>query len=150
MAIAEFDIETPATPEQIRTAMLDFTERRPELWPGLAAKYYEVLSVGEAEAEIKEGTGFPWNVWAREHYDFSDPNTIEWTVQESNFCTAGSGVKISVAPSGSGSLVHVVWRREPTTLKGRIIIGMGGRNNGKLISKFIKQGLDNLPSKLPA
>ena len=152
MPTASFDVESPATPEQIREAMLDFTERRPKLWPGLAAKYFEVYSVGETTADIREGTGFPFNVWAKEHYDWSEPDTFAWTVQESNFCAPQtSGVVMKVAPrEGGGSIVHIDWRREPTSLKGKMIIPLIARNNGTRLHGFIKQGLDALPKNLAA
>jgi hypothetical protein len=31
----EFDLETTASPEKVRTALIDFSERRPQLWPGI-------------------------------------------------------------------------------------------------------------------
>ena len=30
-----FDLHTDAPPEAVRAALLDFSERRPERWPGL-------------------------------------------------------------------------------------------------------------------
>jgi len=35
VARIELDIRTDARPEANRAALLDFSERRPELWPGL-------------------------------------------------------------------------------------------------------------------
>jgi hypothetical protein len=43
----QFDIRSKASPDAIRAALLDFSERRPELWPGLPADQYEVYEVGD-------------------------------------------------------------------------------------------------------
>ena len=51
----EFDLRSPASPEAVRAALLDFSERRPELWPGLPAGSYEVYEVGDTWAEVREG-----------------------------------------------------------------------------------------------
>jgi len=55
MARIEFDIPSRASPETVRAALLDFSPRRPELWPGLPPDQYEVYEVGDTWAEIREG-----------------------------------------------------------------------------------------------
>lgn len=55
VASFEFDIRTEPPPEAIRAALLDFSERRPQLWPGLPPEQYEVYEVGDTWAEIREG-----------------------------------------------------------------------------------------------
>jgi hypothetical protein len=78
-------MRTSLAPEHLMGAMLDFTERRPDLWPGLAPKFYQVYEVGDTFAVIREGTaGPPFSVWARERYDWSTPWRVSWTVEESN------------------------------------------------------------------
>ena len=84
-------VETTLSPEALRDALIDFSDRRPDIWPGLSRELYEVYSVGETTADVKEGNKSPLGpFWAREHYDWSDPDTVRWTVQESNFCAPGS------------------------------------------------------------
>src|SRR4051812_10895707 len=116
MPHVELDIETLVPPEQVRSALLDFSPDRPKVWPGIEPSLYEVYWVGETTAEIREGNKVPGGVvWAREHYDWSDPETVTWTVVDSNFCTPGSVVAASIRPTPSGgSRVHVDWRRTPT------------------------------------
>ena len=88
MARFEFDLSSEASPEAVRTALLDFTARRPELWPGLPADQYEVYEVGDMWAEIREGYRGP--IWWRERYDWSVPGTIQWAAVESGFGAPGS------------------------------------------------------------
>jgi hypothetical protein len=50
----DFELRSRASPEAVRTALLDFSERRPELWPGLPADQYESYEVGDTWAEIRD------------------------------------------------------------------------------------------------
>jgi hypothetical protein len=40
----EFDLETTASPEKVRTALIDFSERRPQLWSGIEPTLNEVYT----------------------------------------------------------------------------------------------------------
>lgn len=144
MPKVHFDIASSLPPEKIMGAMLDFSDRRPDIWPGLARKFYEVYEVGETTATIREGSGAPFNVWAREHYDWGTPWRVSWTVEESNFCAPGNGVVMTVEPRPDGSNVHIDWERTPTSIKGKIIIPMVASNGGKRLQGFIKKGFDGL------
>jgi hypothetical protein len=146
MPRVEFDMETRLPPDKVQAAMVDFSERRPEIWPGIEPSLYEVYSVGEKEAEIKEGTKMPGaTIWAREHYDWSIPGTVTWTVRESNFCAPGSYVSATVSPKGDGgSRIHVTWERTPTSFIGRVATMLIKATNGKPIAASIKKALDKL------
>jgi polyketide cyclase/dehydrase/lipid transport protein len=146
MPKVELDLETSVSPERVKAALLDFSERRPEIWKSIEPTLYEVYSVGETSADIKEGSKFPGSVfWAKEHYDWSTPGLVTWTVRESNFCTPGSFVSaaISARPSG-GSRIHVTWNRTPTTFGGRMAAFMIKATKGKPIRASIEGGLKKL------
>ena len=136
----QLDVETTAEPEHIRAALLDFSDHRPDIWPGLTRDLYEVYSVGETTAEIKEGSRLPvMTAWAKEHYDWSDPATIRWTVVESNFCTPGSYVAATIRPrDGGGSRVHVEWERTGTTFSGKLACRLMVLTKGSLIKKSLR------------
>src|SRR5438093_8449049 len=119
MGHVELDIDTDVAPDRIRAALIDFTERRPTLWPGLNRKEFVVYQVGDTWAVVREGNGGP--VWARERYDWSRPDNVTWTVEESGFCQPGSFVSVDVAPRDVGSRIHVTWERNPKALLGAII-----------------------------
>ncbi|MGA9596483.1 MAG: hypothetical protein WBV06_10020 [Acidimicrobiia bacterium] len=125
----EVDVESNVAPELIRRALLDFSDRRPELWPQLDPKTYQVHWVDETRAEITEGSPLP-RVWSREHYDWSHPTTITWTAVESNFCRPGSHISMDITPNGTGdSRVAVRWDRTAANLRGRInlaVVALGG------------------------
>src|SRR5207245_3743459 len=113
----EFDTDTSLTPDQVVGMLTDFSEQRPEVWPGLWEGAYHVYSVGDKTAEVREGNKSP-NVWARERYDWSKPGTVHWEVLESNFSKPGSFVQVDLAPRGGGSKLHVTWNRNPSSLMG--------------------------------
>jgi hypothetical protein len=151
MPRVELDIDTPLSPERVISTLTDFSERRPEIWPGLHPSLYEVHSLGETWAEVKEGSRLPgMTVWAIEHYDWSVPDTVTWTVKESNFCAPGSSVSAQVEPGpGGGSRIHVTWNRTGVGFKGRMIVGMIKLSSGKPVAASIKAGLDKMREQQP-
>jgi hypothetical protein len=145
MAHVELNLETPLSPERVISALTDFSERRPEIWPGLHPSLYEVRSLGDTWAEVKEGSQLPrMTVWAVEHYDWSVPDTVTWTVRESNFCAPGSSVSAQVRLGPGGSRIHVMWNRTGVRFKGRMIVGMVKLSGGKPVAASIKAGLDKM------
>ena len=142
----ELDVETTVPPEQVRAALLDFSPRRPDVWPSIEPTLYEVIEVADTHAVVREGSRMPGgNMWARERYDWSDPQVVTWTVQESNFCTPGSYVSaaIAAAPDG-GSRVHIVWNRTPTSIAGRIAASVIRLTGGKPVAGSFRRGMARL------
>ena len=153
MAKVEFDVETSLEPERVMEALLDFSERRPEIWSDLAPEFYEVHSVEENTAEVKEGSILPGiKIWAVEQYswkrstDYSvEPGVVSWKALECNFCEPGGGMEVTIASNGSGgSKVHATWQRVPTTFVGRMLIGAVVLSRGGVISWGMKKTLDGL------
>lgn len=145
MPQVEMDLETTLPPERVIAALTDFSERRPELWPGLSRDWYKVYSVGETTAEVREGTGGKRSpVWARERYDWSTPGVVTWTVVESPFSKPGSFVSARVdSKEGGGSTIHLTWNREGKGPYG-IIIWLIALTKGRPVAASIKKALRNL------
>ncbi|MEA2517301.1 MAG: hypothetical protein QOG16_1139 [Actinomycetota bacterium] len=143
--------ESTLSPDQVVAALIDFSERRPQMWTGITPSYYEVYSVGENEAHVREGTKQgPLEVWAKEHYEWK-PGWVRWTVEEANFCTPGSYVEATITERpGGGSKIHTVWERTPTTFMSRIIFGMMKLTGGKPIESSMRKGLANYERELSA
>jgi hypothetical protein len=146
MPKVEIDVETSLPPERVRGALLDFSDRRPEIWTGIDPGQYQVYSVGETSAEIREGTKLPGTkVWAKEHYDWSDPSRIRWTVEESNFSAPGSYVEATLSPRGdSGTRIHIEWNRTPTSFPGRLATWMIVMTKGKPIASSFEKAMRRL------
>jgi len=132
--------------EKVISMLTDFSKQRPQVWPGLWEGAYEVYSVGETSADVKEGSKLPGMiVWAKEHYDWSDPNAVRWTAVESNFCAAGSHVAVTLHPrEGGGTRLHVEWERTGTTVPGKLMVGMIKLSNGRPVAASIKKALAKL------
>jgi hypothetical protein len=141
-------VETTLPPEKVRQALLDFSKRRPEIWPGITPSLYEVYTVAATSAEVREGTRLPFGtVWARERYDWSDANTIRWTVIESNFSTPGSFVSATLEPNDDGTRVKIHWEREGTSLFHKLMMRMMVATKGKPVAKSFQKGLRKLENQ---
>ncbi|WP_280303428.1 hypothetical protein [Nocardia neocaledoniensis] len=116
----EFDVHTAASPAQVVELLTDFSANRPNRWPALSARSYEVYSVGDTEAVVLEGQDFP-KIYATWHYDWSVPGTVRMTVTESPYLAAGSFhvVTATAAPDG-GSDVHGIWDNTARNLAARV------------------------------
>ena len=136
----EFDLSSQASPEAVRAALLDFTARRPDMWPGLPAESYEVYEVGDTWAEIREGYHGP--IWWRERYDWSVPGTIQWAAVDSGFGTPGSYVVWRIEPTeDGGSAHHVIWDRRGKTVFGKLFMGLMALTRGFFIRRSLEMGL---------
>jgi hypothetical protein len=146
MPKVELDVETSVSPEDVRAALLDFSDRRPEIWPGIEPSLYEVYTVGDTFAEVQEGSKMPGTrIWAKERYDWSAGELITWTVQESNFCAPGSYVSAAIAPRGDGgSRIHVIWNRTPTSMVGRLATALIVLTRGKPIAASFRMAMAKL------
>jgi hypothetical protein len=104
-----FEVTTTASPEQVREALTDFTDRRLQIWSRtLDPKTYEVRATGDTWAVARESTaGSPF--WVVSRYDWSDPTVVRWTVEDCSW--GGSGVgSVRISPrDGGGSRVQAEW-----------------------------------------
>ena len=140
MTHIEFDIRTDARPEAVRAALLDFSEKRPEVWPGLPADQYEVYEIGDTWAEIREG--YRWRIWVRERYDWSVPDRVRFDLVDSGFATPGGYVVVDIQPAeGSGSMLHVTWERQGKGVFGNLFVGMIGLTRGAPVRRSFEMGL---------
>ncbi len=109
MSAVRFEVTTLASPEQVRQALTEFTDRRTQIWNRtLDPKAYEVRALGDTWAVARESTaGSPF--WVVSRYDWADPTVLRMTVQEASWGGSGTG-SVRVAPlNGGGSRVHAQW-----------------------------------------
>lgn len=140
MARIEFDIRADAPPDAVREALLDFSERRPERWPGLPPDQYEVYGVGETWAEIREG--YRGRIWVRERYDWSVPGKVRFTAVDSGFAKPGSYVVVDIEPAGTGgSTLHIIWVRWGKGVFGTLFVGLMVLTRGAAIRRSFEMGL---------
>jgi hypothetical protein len=140
----DFDFHTRATPDEVVGLLTDFSPDRPKHWPALSERWYEVYDVGESSADVREGQDRP-PLWAKEHYDWSTPGTVTWTVTESSDLAPGSFVSVRVsAGAGGGSDVHGTWERTATTFRARLIVTLMGLVGRKVLGDYFRKVYDGL------
>ncbi|GIG62359.1 hypothetical protein Lfu02_67310 [Longispora fulva] len=146
MTTLELDLDSALPPERVIAALTDFTEHRPDIWPGISRELYKVYEVGEKSALIREGTKSPgMSVWAKERYDWSEPGTVTWTVEESNFAEPGHGVTARVTPGErGGSHIHLTYDRVGKNLKGKLAVFLIGKTKGRPVVASFRRGLAGL------
>lgn len=150
MAELTFTVPAPVPPVAVVRALTDFSDRRPEIWPQLDPEIYEVFELGPTRAVVREGQRAP-RLWALEQYDWSTPDTVTWTVLESDFCTPGSFMSARTEPDGAGgSSVHVVWDRRGVGLKGRSVVALMRLTSGRPLAASYRAALTQLPPSLVA
>ena len=138
-----YAVDTKAPPERVLAALTDFSGRRPDYWPALSRRQYQVLDKGDKTALVREGTAMGWAV---ERYDWSEPGVVRSILMESNLARPGTEWVMRVTESpGGGSHVDVHLERDYKgplgVFFGTYIRAMGG---GKLLAKYLKQTLDIL------
>ena len=105
MGAVVFTVETRAEPERVMAAATDFSDRRPELWPTISRRYWQVHACGERWAECTEGSDVLGGVWVRARYEWT-PARLTGTVLSSNVFASGTwALEVEPRPGG-GALVH--------------------------------------------
>ena len=121
MANVEFDLETPIPPAEVLAAAVDFSDRRPDLWPTIERRVYWVHARGDTWAEVTEGSRFLGTIWARERYDWSTPGRVRATVLDSNVFRPGGTWELAAAGRDGSTKVTVTSRRRARGTRGRIL-----------------------------
>ena len=145
MTQVNFNLETDTPGERILAAAVDFSQRRPSLWPNISRRFYTVNEVGETWADVTEGSDTMGGIWARERYDWSTPGSVRATVQDSNVFQPGGTWEIRVQPTDSaGSRIEVIRDRRGKGIKGRIIETMLAIVGRKMLTTGFQQTLEIL------
>lgn len=122
MATIRYAADGAISPEQFIAALTDVGDRRPQVWPNLDAKLYRLHERGDTWADVTEGTDVLGGVWAREHYDWSEPGHVRLRLVESAHFRPRTTIESRVTPGpGGGCHVEVVSERIPTSVAGRIV-----------------------------
>lgn len=122
MANIHYAADGRVSPERFIAALTDFSERRPELWPNLDTKFYQLHELGDTWAEVTEGTDVFGGVWGREHYDWSEPGHVQLRLVESPHFKPGTTIDYRVTPNADGGChVDVVSERIAASWQARLV-----------------------------
>ncbi len=136
MATIHLDQTTRLTPEQYVAGLTDFGPGRSKVFSNSADDYLKVHRVGDADADVTEGSG---GVWERLHYDWSDPERIVLTTTDSNTWGGHSGYTYTFRTTPEGLTdVDVVIVREGKNVKGKALaLVLGTVGKGVLAKSFV-------------
>jgi hypothetical protein len=122
VARLHYEADGPVPPDRFIAALTDFSDRRVALWPGLDARFFKVHQVGDTWADVTEGTDVLGGVWAREHYDWSEPGVVSLRlVYSADFQPGSTTVYRVTAGAGGGCHVAVDFRRIARSPRGRLV-----------------------------
>lgn len=130
-----FVLDVAAPPEEVVGAMVDFSDRRPEIWPNLSPKLYKAHSVESSKADVTEGSDVPGGgVWARETYEWSG-NAVRSVITESNIFHTGGTFEFRVEPHGPGSRISFSTDRRGKTVIAKMVGAFMQLSHGAPIKK---------------
>ena len=139
MSTFSFQLDVRDPPEKVIGAMVDFSERRPEIWPNLTARLYRVHALGPGTADVTEGTALPGvDVWERVTYEWTD-SVVRMVVVDGRIFRPGGTVETRVEPNGDGSRISVDYDRRSTTILGRCLSAVFQLTCGAPIKRSFRQ-----------
>lgn len=122
MAKVHYEADGPIAADRFIAALTDFGPRRPDLWPNLDAKFYQLHELGDTWAEVTEGTDILGGVWARERYDWSEPGIVRLRLVDAIDFQPGTVIEYRVTPRDDGGChVAVDFQRIAASARGRIV-----------------------------
>ena len=145
MVEIRFEVDTSLSPQQVRAAATDFSERRPQIWSGIDPKRFTVHALGDSTAEVTEGGREFGGIWARERYDWSNPQLVVASVLDSNIFRPGSRweLRVRATPVG-GSRVEWTSLRQPSSLKGHLVVLVLRVAGRQLLRGYLRKTLSKL------
>jgi hypothetical protein len=150
VARIHYEADGPVSAERFIAALTDFGPRRPELWPGLDTNFYELHELGDTWADVTEGTDILGGVWAREHYDWSEPGVVRITLRESPDFRPGTETTYRITPRpDAGCHVAVDLHRVARSLRGRVVgvlVTLAGKRRFVSELRSVLERLDQLPA----
>ena len=137
MARIQINVESDVPAETVLSAITDFTDARPKLWPNIDPGVYKVHDLGHDWADVTEGSKIAGGVWAHERYDWSVPGVVRATVQESNIFRSGFW-EMKITATGEATRIEILQDRQAKGLKGRLL----GAMMVLMGRRVYRQGLD--------
>lgn len=145
MARIHYEADGPVSSERFIAALTDFSARRPQLWPGLDAKFFKVHELHGTWAEVTEGTDVLGGVWGREHYDWSQPGLVRLELLDSADFRPGTLIEYRVtAGPGGGCHVAVDFQRIATSPRGRFVGAIVQLTGARRFRGELRTALDRL------
>jgi Polyketide cyclase / dehydrase and lipid transport len=143
MPTIRFKVTSAAKPDAVLSALTDFSDRRPDVWPNIDHSHYQVYGQGPGWAEVKEGNVLAWE---RNRYDWdAAARTVRITTQESDSWAPGSRWEYQLFPTAAGGTeVDVTVIRQGRGLRGRLLGGVISMLGRRLLRSDMEKVLARL------
>ena len=113
-----FQLDVCDPPAKVIGAMVDFSERRPEIWPNLTARLYRVHELGPRTTDVTEGTALPGaDIWERVTYEWTD-SVVRGVITDGRIFEPGGTFEFRVEAHGAGSRISNDYHRRSKTVLG--------------------------------
>ena len=134
--------------ERFIAALTDFGPRRPELWPGLDAKFYELHELGDVGRRDR-GNRHPRRRLGARALRLVRAGIVRLTLQDSSDFKPGTVTvyRVTARPDG-GCHIDVDFHRAARTIRGRVVgvlVTLAGRRR---FAAELRDALDRL-ARLP-
>jgi hypothetical protein len=134
-----FRLDVRDPPERVIGAMVDFSDRRPEIWPNLTARLFRVHALGDGHADVTEGTALPGvDIWERVTYEWTDA-VVRGVLTDGRIFAPGGTFEMHVAPHGTGSRITETYDRRSRTVLGRCLGAVFQLSGGAPIKRSLRQ-----------
>jgi hypothetical protein len=141
MSTTQFTVHTTLPPSEVLALITDFGPDRSRWWPNVDEAHFTVHGQGPDWAEVTEGTSMGWE---RERYAWDAASgVVTIDTLESNLWGPGSQWRYELTPADGGTDLHVSLRREPNSLKARLVAALipiaGARTLGKQFESVLRR-----------
>lgn len=134
MARVSYSARTSLAPEVVRAALIDFSDRRTELWPDLSPGSYNMVEWGETWARVREATE-SLGIWVVERYDWSQPDSVVAVSEDSNVVQPGGEWRTDLRPTPNGcTRLDVTMNRKAKGWRGYLLHGLIQATGGRLLA----------------
>lgn len=120
MATLRFQVVTNLAPPEVLSALIDFSDRRPDLYRNIDRSHFRVHAKGPGWADVTEGNVLAWE---RNRYEWdAAAGTVTVKTTESDSWSPGSRWEYRLRPTpAGGTQVDVTVVRNARTLRGKLI-----------------------------
>jgi hypothetical protein len=125
MPTVRFQVTSDLPPDRVLGALIDFSDRRPAIWPNIDSAHFRVHELGPGWADVTEGNVLAWE---RNRYEWNaGAGEVTVTSVESDTWAPGSQWHYQVQPGvAGGTQVDVMVVRNGRGLRGRLLGALVG------------------------
>jgi hypothetical protein len=134
-----YELRVRHLPEVVIAALIDFTPRRPLIWPETShPNVYRLHRLHATDAEVTEGLPFSWS---RERYDWSEPGVVTLTQLDSNVARDGL-IRYDITPVQEGSRIVCTRSRAFYGTRARIAGTVMTLIGARLLKAQLRRGIE--------